>query len=722
MRWSLRAGMLATLLFPCAALFPCAVRAGDMAEIDRSISGGIEYLRKAQSADGSWVFSTADNTPGATSLAGLTLLMCGVDKEDQAVTAAAKFARARAVSLGYTYSIALTILFLDKLGDPADVPLLESLAARLVAGQSTTDGAWSYYCPVPVTSEQRRLAELVSQGPAALSKGDSKGEGSPKDKARLESREFQKRIALLTTTNAAAGGRFSRPDNSNTQFATIALWVSRRHGFPVDGALRMVERHFRGTQCTDGGWPYFDNSAKAAPVSTPTMTCAGLLGMAVGYGVFNDKAKEKGVAARDPIRDPLVQAALSVLSLRIGVPSDKLFGPEVAGEVPAPRLGGGARGAFRRGFGGGPRTRTAAGRLYYYLWSLERVSVALNLDTIGKKDWYAWGSEFILSNQEADGSWQGDYGAGGVDTCFALLFLKRANLASDLSALMSRAHNPGRMVLKAGDPGSTEAAAAKDDQRVKPAPTDRVADGGPAPAAKDEHPAKPAPTDRAADGSSKPAPVADDHPVKPATPDRVADGPKPAATKDDHPAKPAGADSTATKDTPKVIAEKVSPSQPKVASAGDTSPAKLAEALLALPSREQDTEIDRLRNQKGGENTEALALAVPRLSPDQRRLAREALAEREGRMKADTVGRDLSDENPEIRRAAALACALKETKQFVPQLIGLLNDPELTVARAAHAALKDITGQDFGPAGNADASDRKRATTEWQEWWKKQPH
>ena len=77
--------------------------------------------------------------------------------------------------------------------------------------------------------------------------------------------------------------------------------------------------------------------------------------------------------------------------------------------------------------------------MYYYLWSLERVAVALNLDTIGNKDWYAWGSGLLLSNQEEDGTWQGDYGTGGVDTCFALLFLKRANLAMDLTAL-TRAH------------------------------------------------------------------------------------------------------------------------------------------------------------------------------------------------------------------------------------------------------------------------------------------
>src|SRR5262249_35099480 len=74
------------------------------------------------------------------------------------------------------------------------------------------------------------------------------------------------------------------------------------------------------------------------------------------------------------------------------------------------------------------------GQSYYFLWSLERVCVALDLDTIGGKDWYDWGSEVLIANQQRDGSWQGEYSNYRADTCFALLFLRRANFARDLSA------------------------------------------------------------------------------------------------------------------------------------------------------------------------------------------------------------------------------------------------------------------------------------------------
>ena len=57
----------------------------------------------------------------------------------------------------HTYSIALSILFLDLLGDSDDVPLIESLMVRLLAGQDATFGGWGYTCPIISMAETRRL-------------------------------------------------------------------------------------------------------------------------------------------------------------------------------------------------------------------------------------------------------------------------------------------------------------------------------------------------------------------------------------------------------------------------------------------------------------------------------------------------------------------------------------------------------------------------------------
>jgi len=89
------------------------------------------------------------------------------------------------------------------------------------------------------------------------------------------------------------------------------------------------------------------------------------------------------------------------------------------------------------------------------------------------------------------------------------------------------------------------------------------------------------------------------------------------------------------------------------------------------------------------------------------------------RMTVATLRDKLQDENAEIRRATALACAMKEQKAFVPDLIGMLNDSEPRVIRAAHAALKALTQEDFGPEEGARKAARDRAIEQWRDWWAK---
>ncbi len=130
--------------------------------------------------------------------------------------------------------------------------------------------------------------------------------------------------------------------------------------------------------------------------------------------------------------------------------------------------------------------------------------------------------------------------------------------------------------------------------------------------------------------------------------------------------------------------------------------------------------LEKMRDEKGPQYTEALALALSRLEGEPHRKARRALAERLTRMKDETLAAYLQDEDGEIRRAAALAVAMKESKSLLPHLIPLLRDPEMSVVRAAHAALKEMTAQDFGPAADASREDRDRAALQWLQWWDKQ--
>jgi hypothetical protein len=615
-----------------AALVAPAAGAADKDAVERAVDRAAAYLRSTQQADGTWRHSEI----GATVLCGLALLESGARADDPAVQKAAKAVREASVSCTKTYSLSLSIMFLDRLGDEADAELIESMAVRLLAGQDPGAGGWSYDCPPLSDAEVQRLqgalrrrAELVARPVPEAPKGRPTVRDLPK--------EIQVQLQQALQQQAGAGApRMGSGDNSNTQFAVLALWIARRKGIPVETALARLDGRFRRWQEPDGGWTYYVNLPyptagrtledldKAGQVSTPTMTCAGLLGLALSHGSALEvtlragpaggaPAPARGTAARDISSDPAVKKGLLALGAFLGKAAQA-----------ADKPGNGARPIL-------PAPWTGKG--YYFLFSLERVAVAYGLETIGDKDWYNWGADILLNNQNADGSWAAEY--PGADTCFGILFLRRANLAQDLTAtLKGRVADPGHE-LRAIDPAT-------------------IGKGG---------------------------------------------GPKPPAAEGDK------------GDTPKETRPAASAVSPEAA--------HLSEELVKADPARQAEVLRKLRDGKGAIYTDALAHAIRRLDGPARGQARDALADRLTRMKKDTLDDKLRDDDLEVRRAAALAAAMKDERAFVPRLIEMLQDPEADVARAAHAALKSLTNQDFGPARDATRAEVARAAAAWKEWWGK---
>src|SRR5205085_2135624 len=149
-------------------------------------------------------------------------------------------------------------------------------------------------------------------------------------------------------------------DPSNTQFAALALWAGRRYGMPTQAALLRVDAYFRATQNRDGGWSYFPAPPAAGPVpgapptlatpgmgSTASMTCAGILGLALGHGGVVDllAAKDGKVRPRDITKDARLMAGLQALGTAIGHPTSAWKGP-----------------------GAKPSVARIDGKGYYYLW------------------------------------------------------------------------------------------------------------------------------------------------------------------------------------------------------------------------------------------------------------------------------------------------------------------------------------------------------------------
>jgi hypothetical protein len=590
----------------------------DAKAIERAIQRGVDYLKST-------------NSYQSDALVGLTLLECGVSADDPVLVKLADRVRGRAVDETQTYHVSLAIMFLDRLGDPCDVPLLEALVIRLLAGQFE-EGGWSYNCPKQDADELRKLKTLVEQRNELTAQMELPGAKTPRAKYRqMDNEMVKKQVAQLRNEGEPGrpGGKPPRKavlgagDNSNTQFAAMALWVARRSDLPIDEAAGRLDTRFRSSQCRDGGWGY-TSIAGGHGVGTPSMTCAGLLGLAVARGTSLalleagkiPEAKSRA-AAKKPV-DPVIEKGLLALGTTVG--------------------------------------KEANANNLYYLWSLERVGMAYGLKTIGKKDWYAWGAQALVATQKPDGSWAGGWGGNDVGTCFALLFLKRANLVHDLTAMLAgKVEDPGEVTLRGGGVGF------EDLQRIQLG-RDRT------------------PEEIQADAQAR---------AQAENRDKLEPQPPPS-----EPVKPSPEDQ-------------------------EREAERLAEALVKAAPDQQTQLIESYRDTKGGQYTQALAKSIPKATPDVRARIRDALAQRLTRMTPNTLRNFLEDEDVEIRFAAVLACGMKKNREMIPDLIKVLEDEERVVWRAAALSLEMLSGKSFGPDQNADLAARKKAAEEWSAWWNK---
>lgn len=410
-----------------------------------AITRGVEWFQKHQMPSGSW--EHGQHEVGLAAFPALTLLECGVKPDDVRIQKAVQFVRNAIPRLNQTYELALAILLLDRLGDPADNKWIQTCALRLVAGQTAT-GGWTYGCPVLSPQQENDLltvmrarrprrslgpggsppSEAVSNDPGAAVEAESdpavdskllpEGGAAPLEKDRPTAAETK--IALdhlpaelrkLASLQPSKKSHKLPPDNdgtdnSNTQFAILGLLAAGQHDLPLERADALIVRRFHASQVADGRWNY-NYSSPAMPADLrPAMTGAGLLGLAVQYNVAHNPARAKDPAKQ--FKDPAVDKGFKYLAGFI----DKAHDSKKKRNLKEERID------------------------LYFLWTVERCGVLYNRRKIVGKDWYPWGVELLLAHQQGDGSWTngGYYGSKPViDTCFALLFLKRANLAKELT-------------------------------------------------------------------------------------------------------------------------------------------------------------------------------------------------------------------------------------------------------------------------------------------------
>jgi hypothetical protein len=229
-------------------------------------------------------------------------------------------------------------------------------------------------------------------------------------------------------------------DLSNTQYVLLALWAGSRCGYeiPVETLEKIARRLLflqekRGPPVARQEDPEGEPEAPTGPhryappsrppppstserdrargfrytpgfqVTTGSMTAAGMSSLAIVKAMLMERnALGKGLAMR---LDRGLWDSIAWLTENYDV---------------------------RRNPGDGSRWH------YYYLYGLERACVITGKVYLGEHDWYREGAELLLDAQQKDGRWKpqdqlagfgpGAYATDVMDTCFALLFLKRATV------------------------------------------------------------------------------------------------------------------------------------------------------------------------------------------------------------------------------------------------------------------------------------------------------
>ncbi|MHC4179942.1 MAG: DUF4159 domain-containing protein, partial [Planctomycetota bacterium] len=188
------------------------------------------------------------------------------------------------------------------------------------------------------------------------------------------------------------------PDNSNSQFALLALHEAERAGVKVnDQTWRLAKAYWEDCQNkADGSWGYWKDHS-----GTGSMTCAGIASLVI----ISDKVRASNAKADKGRIQCCLQGADDTRAIERG-------------------LGWLARN-FSVDSNPGPRGTTWH---LYYLYGLERVGRLATRRFIGRHDWYREGSDWLVADQDRlSGYWKGAGIEGNplIGTSFALLFLSK---------------------------------------------------------------------------------------------------------------------------------------------------------------------------------------------------------------------------------------------------------------------------------------------------------
>ncbi len=330
-------------------------------QVRKAIERGVSYLRQQQRTGGSWDDKVVNHPGGGSCLALLALLNCGVPPNDPVVTKGLDYLRTLRNPTTYVRSLQ-TMVFVEA-GYNEDLGRVQRnvdhlIDIRLPRGGGRLDG-WSYDYP---------------------------------------------------------GNPGARADNSNSQYAVLALYMGRVGGAKINSKIwEEIREFYTRTQGDDGGWSYapLDRGAFRKDQTTLTMTTAGLSGLLIA-GMELNKGRE--VLRPDGTAD------------NCGVYKENEPVRRALSWVGSP-----ARFRFEQ-----PQ------RTFYNLYGIERAGRLSGLRFFESHDWYREGCQFLVRRQhltENGGYWSEPNGWDAwqvVSTSFSLLFLSKGRTPVLISKLTHR--------------------------------------------------------------------------------------------------------------------------------------------------------------------------------------------------------------------------------------------------------------------------------------------
>ncbi len=197
------------------------------------------------------------------------------------------------------------------------------------------------------------------------------------------------------------------PDNSNSQFALLALDAAQQVGVPVSQEVwRNAKTYWRERQLRDGSWGYGLLTGKGS------MTCAGI-------------------------------CSLIIAERNLSHGNSHVSNGEVVCCVPHAENEAITKGLdwLGRNFSVARNPSSDAEDLktyhFYYLYGMERVGRLSGRRLIGQHDWYREGAEFLVSTQTLNGHWIENRFGGKrhISTAFGLLFLSKGQRPVVMSKL-----------------------------------------------------------------------------------------------------------------------------------------------------------------------------------------------------------------------------------------------------------------------------------------------